>query len=216
MNPNRLLCWKGRIFVPDQQDLCVHILHSEHDHVLADHLGQSKILYLIRKDYYWPKLCDFVIDYIQSCNTCMCNKAKRHRPYGLLKQLSIPPQPWNSISMDFIEQLPQSGGFMEILVIIDRLTKQAVFIPTQRSIDTTKLAKLFIQYIFSKHGVLSHITSNRGSKFIWRFFRSVATLLQMKLHYTSGYHPEADGQTERTNQTLEQYLRIYCNYQKSD
>ena len=118
--------------------------------------------------------------------------------------------------MDFIEQLPQLEGFTEILVIVYRLTKQIILIPTHRSINAAGLSKLFIQHMFSKHRVPSHVTSDRGSKFIPKFFRSLAASLQMNLHYTSGYHPEADGQTERMNQTLEQYLRTYCNYQQSD
>jgi len=115
--------------------------------------------------------------------------------------------------MDFIKQLPPLEGFMKILVMINWLTKQAMFIPAHRSIDALGLAHLFIQHIFSKHRVPSHITSDRGSEFVSRFFKSLVTALQMKLHYTSGYHPKTDGQTERTNQTLEQYLRTYCNYQ---
>jgi len=78
------------------------------------------------------------------------------------------------------------------------------------------LAELFIKHVFSKHGVPSHVTSDRGTEFVSKFFRSLANALDMRLHFTSGYHPEADGQTERTNQTLKQFLRIYCNYQQSD
>jgi len=184
--------------------------------VLAGHFGQSKTLSLVCKDFFWPKLREFVVDYVRSCNICARNKTKRHRPYGFLKQLPIPLQPWDSISMDFIEQLPPSENFTEILVIVDRLTKQAVFIPTHRSIDAPGVADLFVRHIFSKHGVPSHVTSDRGLEFVSRFFRSLVTALQMKLHHTSGYYPEADGQTERTNQTLEQYLRTYCNYQQPD
>jgi len=157
-----------------------------------------------------------VVDYIKSYNICARNKAKQHQPYGFLKQLPILLEPWNLILMDFIEQLPLSEGFIEILVIVNQLTKQAVFILTHRSIDAPRLANLFIQYIFSKHGVLSHVTSNRGSEFVSRFFKLLATALQMKLHHTSGYYSKTDGQTKRTNQTLEQYLRTYCNYQQSD
>jgi len=118
--------------------------------------------------------------------------------------------------MDFIKQLPPSEDFTKILMIIDQLTKQAMFILAHRSIDAPRLAHLFIQHIFSKHGVPSHITSNRGSEFVFRFFKSLVTALQMKLHHISGYHPKADRQTERTNQTLEQYLRTYCKYQQLD
>ena len=118
--------------------------------------------------------------------------------------------------MDFIEQLPPSEGYTDILVIVDKLTKQAIFIPTTRTIDVTKLAWLFIEHVVSKHGTPSHVTSDQEVEFVSKFFRSLADTLDMKLHFTLGYHPEADGQTERTNQTLEQFLRIYCNYQQSD
>lgn len=213
VNVNSLLCWKGCIFVPEGQDLRLQILCTKHDHVLAGHFSQSKMLSLVCREYFWPKLWEFMVDYVNSCSVCTRNKSRRHWPYGYLKQLPIPLQPWDSILMDFIKQLPPSEGFMEILVMINWLTKQAMFIPAHRSIDALGLAHLFIQHIFSKHRVPSHVTSDRGSEFVSRFFKSLVTALQMKLHYTSGYHPEADGQTERTNQTLEQYLRTYCNYQ---
>ena len=118
--------------------------------------------------------------------------------------------------MDFIEQLLSSSGYTAILVIIDRLSKQAVFIPTHDMITSAKLAKLFVLHVFSKHGVPNHITSDRGTEFISHFFRSLSKALDMHLHFTSGYHPEGDGQTERTNQTLEQYIRVYCNYQQDN
>jgi len=181
--------------------------------MLAGHFGQSKMLSLVCREYFWPKLWEFMVDYVNSCSVCTRNKSRQHWPYGYLKQLPIPLQPWDSISMDFIKQLPPLEGFMKILVMINWLTKQAMFIPAHRSIDALGLAHLFIQHIFSKHRVPSHITSDRGSEFVSRFFKSLVTALQMKLHYTSGYHPKTDGQTERTNQTLEQYLRTYCNYQ---
>jgi IS30 family transposase len=146
----------------------------------------------------------------------MCAKLQRHKPYGLLKQLPIPEQPWNSISMDFIEKLPKSSGYDTILVIVDRLTKQSIFIPTYDTITSAQLAQHFVTHIFSKHGIPSHVTSDRGSEFVSSFFRTLGKALDMNLHFTSGYHPEGDGQMERTNQTLEQYLRIYCNYQHSN
>jgi hypothetical protein len=134
----------------------------------------------------------------------------------MLKQLPIPERPWNSISMDFIEQLPNSGNHTAILVVVDRLSKQAIFIPTEDTITSPQLARLFLLHVFSKHGVPSHVTSDRGTEFVSHFFRSLGKALDMKLHFTSGYHPEGDGQTERTNQTLEQYLRVYCNYQQDN
>jgi len=146
----------------------------------------------------------------------MRSKPQRHRPYGSLQQLPIPERPWNSISIDFIEKLPSSSGFDTILVIVDRLSKQAIFISTHDTITSAELARLFVTHVFSKHRVPSHVTSDRGSEFVSHFFRSLGTALDMRLYFTSGYHPEANGQAERMNQTLEQYLRVYCNYQQDN
>src|SRR5258708_37763686 len=140
----------------------------------------------------------------------------QHRPYGLLKQLLVPPCPWESISMDFIKQLPPSNNHSTILVIIDCLTKQSLFIPTHDTINSLELAQLFLTHIFSKHRTLSHITFNQGSEFVSHFFQSLGKLLWMELHFTSGYHPEGDGQMEHLNQVLEQYLQAYTNYQQDD
>src|SRR5258708_12153188 len=116
--------------------------------------------------------------------------------------------------MDFIEQLLASEGHMAILVIVDCLTKQSLFIPTHNSINSPELAQLFLTHVFSKHSMPSHVTSDWGSEFISHFFQSLSKLLWMKLHFTSGYHPKGDGQTECLNQVLEQYLQAYTNYQQ--
>src|SRR5258707_11076606 len=147
-----------------------------------------------------------VKQYIQSCTLCAHSKANQHKLYGFLKQLPIPPCPWESISMDFIEQLPTSKGCTAILVIVDHLTKQSLFIPTHDSINSLELTQLFLTYIFSKHGTPSHVTSDWDSEFVSHFFQSLGKLLQMELHFTSGYHLEGDRQTEHLNQVLEQYL----------
>ena len=118
--------------------------------------------------------------------------------------------------MDFIEKLPLSSRFDTILVIVNQLTKQMIFIPVHNTITSADLARLFILHVFSKHGVSSHVTSNRGLEFVLNFFQSLGTTLDMWLHFTSGYHPEGDGQTKRTNQTLEQYFHVYCNYQQDN
>jgi len=149
---------------------------------------------------------------VSSCNIYTQNKLRQYKPYGMLKQLPISSQPWESISINFIEQLPLSNGYTDILVIVDRLTKQAIFIPMTRSIDAIGLVQLFIENMFSKHDTPSHVISDHEIEFISRFFKFLANRLNMKSHFILEYHPEADSQTERTNQTLEQFLRIYYNY----
>ena len=98
--------------------------------------------------------------------------------------------------MDFIKQLPKSDGFSAILVIVDRLTKQVIFAPTYDTVDALGVTQIFLNHIFSKHSVPAHVMSDQGSEFVSHFFHSLGKLLQMCLHFTSGYHPEGDGQTE--------------------
>ena len=118
--------------------------------------------------------------------------------------------------MDFIKHLPSYSGYTFILVVVDQLSKQGIFIPTYDTISSPNLVKLFISQVFSKHRVPSYITSDRGLEFISHFFCSLGKALGMTFHFTSSYHPEGDGQTEWTNQTLVQYLCIYCNYQQDN
>ena len=114
------------IYIPDVEDLRLRVLRNKHDHPISSHYGQNRTMDLIRREYIWPGIRTMVKDYIRSCTTCTRSKAPCHHPYGLLKQLPILEKPWNSISMDFIEQLPLSSGFTAILVIVDQLSKQSL------------------------------------------------------------------------------------------
>lgn len=165
-----LLLHDGHIYVPDSGKLRLRVLRDKHDHVLAGHWGQNKTLAMVRQEYTWPGLRDYVNRYVGSCVSCKRGKSVCHKPYGFLCQLPVPERPWESISMDLIEQLPESNGFTAILVIVDRLSKQGIFIPTTDNLTASELAYLFVLHVFSKHGVPSHVTSDQGSKFISHFF----------------------------------------------
>jgi IS30 family transposase len=114
-----------------------------------------------------------------------------------------------------MEQLPPSSEFTAILVIVDCLTKQEIFILTVNTINPKELALLFIMHIYSKHGS-NHNTSDCGIEFISHFTCALREALNMCLHFTSSYHPEANGQAECTNQMLEQYICMYCNYHQDN
>jgi len=139
----RFLRHYNRIYVLDHANLCLWVLQYHHDHVLVGYLGQNKTLGLIRRHYTWPNIRDDVQKFCKSCVTCMRSKPQHHRPYGSLQQLPIPEHLWNSISMDFIKKLPSSFSFDTILVIVDYLSKQAIFIPTHDTITSVELARLF-------------------------------------------------------------------------
>ena len=118
--------------------------------------------------------------------------------------------------MDLIEFLPTSEEYNSILVVVDRLTKMAIFIPTTTNLTAEELAQLYVTHIFSKHGLPNNIISDRGSEFTSRFWRAFTSLLGIELHLSTAFHPETDGQTERVNQVLEQYLRLYTDYQQKE
>jgi len=216
MDPNSLLFLDSKIYVPSASNLHIYILQYNHDHILARHYGQNKTLELVCYGYSWPSLYTDIQQFCKSCITCMQSKPQCHKPYRSLKQPLILKWPWNSISIDFIEKLPSFFRFDTILVIVDQLTKQAIFISAYNIITFMDLACLFILYVFSKHSVPSHVTSDRDSEFVFNFFCSLDTALDMQFHFTSGYHFGGDRQTKHTDQTLEQYLHVYCNYQQDN
>src|SRR5258708_18484564 len=118
----------------------MQIIRNHHDNTTAGHFRETKTTELIHRRYHWLGLKHMVKDYMRSCTSCTRTKAWHHKPYSLLKQLPILICPWESVSMDFIEQLPVSDGFMVILVVVDRLTKQSLFIPTFNTIDAPQVA----------------------------------------------------------------------------
>jgi hypothetical protein len=160
--------------------------------------------------------------YIKNCNTCNKAKPTRHKPYGHLKPLPVPKRPWESISWDFIVKLPKSkepgtkNSYDSIFVIVDRLTKFAYFIAYNEATDAKDMAYHFLKHIVAQHGLPDEIISDRGSTFASKFWQELTAQLGVKSKLSTAYHPQTDGQTERTNQTLEQYLRCFVNYEQDD
>ena len=206
----------GLIYVPAVDHLKLALLKECHDAPTAGHLGQEKTLELLSRNYYWPKMRTFVNEYVRTCDTCTRNKTSRHAPYGPLQPLPIPPGPWKSVSMDFIVELPPSEGLDAIYVCVDRLTKMAHFIPTKTTITAEGTARLFYQHVWKHHGLPTDIVSDRGPQFVAKFTRQLLERLGVEGNRSTAFHPRSDGQTERVNQTLEQYLRIYCDYHQDD
>jgi len=134
MDPNSLLFLNNRIYVLSAGNLCTCVLQYNHDHILAKHFGQNKTLELVCHGYSWPSLYADVHQFCKSYVTCMQSKPQYHKPYRSLKQLPISEWPWNSISMDFIKKLLSFSRFDIILVIVDWLTKQAIFISAHDTI----------------------------------------------------------------------------------
>ena len=157
-----------------------------------------------------------VKDYVQSCVTCQQVKARRGRPFGLLQPMPIPAQPWDVVSMDFIVDLPMSRGYYAIMVVIDYFSKQAHFVPTKPPLTALQVAKLFFKHIFKYHGMPAAIISDRDPRFTSQFWQELFKLLDTQLRMSSTAHPQTDGQTERVNQSLEDYIRCYVQADQKD
>ena len=149
-----------------------------------------------------------VANFVARCLTCQQVKVEHKRPVGLLQSLPIPEWKWEHITMDFFVGFPKCNrGFDSIWVIVDRLTKYAHFLPVIVTYNTDRYAKLYLAEIVKLHGVPISIFSDRDPKFTSRFWRSLQTALGTSLKFSTAFHPQTDGQSERTIQTLEDMLR---------
>ena len=157
--------------------------------------------------FYWPHFKKFIATAIQECPVCQISKNEKVQYPGLLSPLDIPKKKWYDISLDFVEGLPKSKGKNVILVVVDRLTKYAHFIPLAHPYTVITVANLLMDNIIKLHGPPSSIVSDKDRIFTSTLWKEIFSSLDTTLNYSSAHHPESDGQTERVNQCLEQYLR---------
>ncbi|GJV11605.1 putative reverse transcriptase domain-containing protein [Tanacetum coccineum] len=202
------LCLNGRSWLPCYGDLRTVIMHESHKSKYSVHPGSDKMYQDMKKLYWWPNMKADIATYVSKCLTCAKVKAEHQRPSGLLVQPKIPEWKWDNITMDFVTKLPKSPqGHDTIWVIVDRLTKSAIFTPMRETDSMEKLARLYIKEVVARHGIPVSIICDRDPRFASRFWRSLQKALGTSLDMSTAYHPETDGQSERTIQTLEDMLR---------
>jgi Integrase zinc binding domain/RNase H-like domain found in reverse transcriptase len=190
-----------------------------HNHRLAGHPGISKTLDLLTRDYWWPTVKDFVTSYVKGCAVCQSNKANTVRPRA--PPFPITPtseaMPFETVAMDLITDLPVLEGFDAIFMITDHdMTKATVFIPCNKTINALNAAQLYTKHVFPYYGVPKKIISDQDPCFTAQLARELCCLLDIRQNISTAYHPQTDRQSERSNQWLEQYVRIYTNYQQTD
>ena len=208
---------RERLCVPKAHKLRQKMLYEHHDAKIAGHYGADKTYLSLRKYLYWPKMYSHVQRYTRSCDVCQRMKHSTAKPIGLLQPLPIPAKPWESVSMDFITHLPETkNGNNALFVVVDRLSKYAHFIPTKETASAVDTARLFMVHVFVNHGLPSSIVSDRDPKFTGAFWQELMRLLGTTLAMSTAYHPQTDGQTERTNRTLEQLLRTIVAYKQNE
>ena len=151
---------------------------------------------------------------MDGCDVCQRYKNQSEAPARKLMPNVIPEKPWSHILADFITKLPLAQGYNAILVVCDCLSKMAHFIATTERTSAEGLAKLFRDYVWKLHGLPESVISDREVQFAAEMMRELNNLLEIQTKLSMAYHPQMDGQTERTNQELEQYLRIFINHRQ--
>ena len=212
------LLYKGtRLCVPHDNDVQATLLHEHHDSPVSGHLGRDKTYERIARNYYWPGLAAAVRDYVQTCPSCQRNKPTNQSPAGLLQTLPTPERRWQQVTMDLITQLPKTPrGYDAIVTFTDRLSKRILVTATTTSVDAPGVARMFFDTVFRHHGLPITIISDRDPRFISNFWKSLFKLVGTRLGMSTSFHPQTDGQSERTNRTLEDMLRAYTNDRHND
>ncbi|KAJ3703272.1 hypothetical protein LUZ61_006977 [Rhynchospora tenuis] len=202
-----VLRYKGRICVGATGTWRDSIIQALHDSAIGGHSGINVTYHKVKKLFYWPSLKQSIHDYVSSCHKCQLNKGENVLYPGLLQPLPIPDGAWQSVGLDFITGLPRSRGKDVILVVIDRLTKYGHFIPLTHPFTAATIAQVFLDNVYKLHGLPQNLVSDRDPLFTSAFWRELMTKIGVQLNLSTAYHPQSDGQTERLNQCLEQYLR---------
>ncbi|GKA08638.1 putative reverse transcriptase domain-containing protein [Tanacetum coccineum] len=201
------LCLNGRSWLPCYGDLRTVIMHESHKSKYSIHPGSDKMYQDMKKLYWWTNMKADIATYVSKCLTCAKVKAEHQRPSGLLVQPDIPQWKWDNITMDFVTKLPKSSqGYDTILVIVDRLTKYAIFVPMRETDPLKKLARMYLKEVVMRHGIPFLIICDRDPRFASHFWRSLQKALGTNLDMSTAYHPQTDEQSKRTNQTLEDML----------
>jgi len=138
------------------------------------------------------------------------------QPFGLLVPNKMPNEPWEIISMDLITQLLESNSYNAICVIVDRLTKRAYFISINNQFSSKDIVQLLYDKVYPLHGLPLQIISDREVQYSAELFQEWCKILGIESTILTAYHPQTDGQMERVNQALEQYLRCYVDYNLSN
>ena len=210
-----LVYYRGKLYIPADAGLRNQVVKQCHDSVTAGHPGRHGTIELVSRLYWWPGLAAFVTKYVAGCDQCQRMKSAPH-PKGTLQPNEVPEGPWQIIGVDLITGLPKSKGYDAIATYVDHNTKQVHVIPVESTINAEGVADVHVREVFRLHGLPKKIFSDRGPQFAARVTRALYKKLGIEIGLTTAYHPAANGQVERMNKEIEQFLRLFVSQRQDD
>jgi hypothetical protein len=205
-----ILLYINKVYVPNSPDLRSAILKEMHNLPYVGHPGYQKIVSTVKSQYYWPCMKKEIAGYIAKCLECQRVKAEHRHLAGLLQPLPIPKWKWEVLKMDLIIGFPRTSKQHDaIMVVVDKLTKAAHFIPLKTTHKTTHVVDIYMREVARLHGIPKTIVSDRDPKFTSKFWKGFFKGFRTNLNFNTTYHPESDGQTKIVNQVIEDMLRMY-------
>jgi len=209
--------YHGRVAVPTVKSVRQRIIAECHDCPSAGHLGISKTLQRVARRFWWPHMGRSVQSYVTACASCQRNKPVTQAPIGELQPLPVPSAKWEQMTLDLITDLPVTKhGHDAVVTFVDRLTKMVHFAPVTKGAGAEQVARVFIDTWYKHHGLPRIIISDRDRRFVGNFWQALFTALGTELRFSTSFHPETDGQSERANRTLEEVLRHFISPRQDD
>lgn len=207
---------KPQLYV-STRDLRDKLLHEFHDSLVAGHLGRDKTLQAVTENYWWPSVAKDVEEYVRSCPACQLHKSRNQKPAGLLQPLPVPDYPWQQLTLDIMGPLPKTkNGFDAVVVFVDRLSKMVHPVPCTMEHGARDIARLFFRNVFRLHGLPAIIISDRDTRWTSHFWEALFSMLGTKLHLSTAFHPQTDGQSENALKTVQQVVRILTDEYKME
>ncbi|SJL13786.1 uncharacterized protein ARMOST_17234 [Armillaria ostoyae] len=213
---NGILYYDNRVYVPRHSSLRGEIIAQSHDHITAGHPGIAKTRELVQREYWWPKIQKDIEAYVKGCEVCQRTKSNTQAKPAPLHPNAIPTEPWKHISVDMVTGLPDSNRHDALLVVVDRFSKAIILVPCNIELSAEGWARILRDHVYARHGMPQVVISDRGPQFVSAFMKELYRMLDITQNASTAFHPQTDGQTERVNQEVEKYLRIFINYHQND
>jgi len=211
-----LVLKERKVYVPKDEELRAEVIQLHHDVLAAGHEGRWKTVELVTRNYWWPGMTRDIGKYVEGYNLCQRMKNRTEEPVGKLKLSEVPQKMWTHLIVDFITKLLVVAGKDAILVVCDRLSKMTHFVATMEGTSAEGLARLLRDNVWKLHGLPESVVLDRGPQFVAELTRELNRMLGIKTKLSTAFYPQTDGQMERMNQELEQYLRFFIEHRQKD